>query len=79
MPPFIAYGLVLGIHVPFTSGWESLLIPVFKPEEFSKLINPTYLVEKPYSANEQTILIDFEVTVPEHEPVIYKWKSKLDN
>lgn len=48
-------------------------------KEFSKLINPTYLVEKPYSANEQTILIDFEVTVPEHEPVIYKWKSKLDN
>ena len=38
MPPFIAYGLVLGIHVPFTSGWESLLIPVFKPEEFSKLM-----------------------------------------
>jgi len=38
MPPFIAYGMVLGIHIALTHGWESVLIPKFEAEEFSKLI-----------------------------------------
>ena len=47
--------------------------------EFTKLMSPTYVVEEPYSANEQTILLDVEITIPGYEPRIYKLKSKLDN
>lgn len=48
-------------------------------KEFNNLIHPKGLTEDPYSANEQTILMDIKVEVPEYEPVIYKLKSKLDN
>jgi hypothetical protein len=43
------------------------------------VINPTYILEEPINKNEKTILINIQVEIPEHEPVIYKWKSKLDN
>ena len=33
----------------------------------------------PMSLNEQAVLIDIEVSVPEHEPFILKLKAKLDN
>ena len=48
-------------------------------KEFEKLIHPTGIVENPYSANEQTILMDIQVEIPEYESRIYKLKSKLDN
>lgn len=38
MPPFIAYGMVLGIHTALTHGWESIIIPKFDPKDFSDLI-----------------------------------------
>lgn len=38
MPPFIAYGMVLGIHIALTHGWESILIPKFDPRDFADLI-----------------------------------------
>ena len=38
MPPFIAYGLVNGIHFPITLGMEDVLIPKFDPDEFSQLL-----------------------------------------
>ena len=38
MPPFIAYGVVLGIHTALAAGWQSYLIPAFKPEEFDALL-----------------------------------------
>ena len=38
MPPFIAYGLVNGIHFPISLGMEDVLIPKFSPEEFSQLL-----------------------------------------
>lgn len=38
MPPFIAYGLVDGIHLPFSLGMENLLLPKFDPNEFSKIL-----------------------------------------
>ena len=47
--------------------------------EFNKLLHPNYLVEEPYSANEQTILLDVEINIPGYESKIYKLKSKLDN
>ena len=38
MPPFIAYGLVDGIHLPLTEGMEVLLLPKFDPNEFSQIL-----------------------------------------
>lgn len=38
MPPFIAYGMVLGIHVALVEGWHSVLIPNFNPTDFDRLI-----------------------------------------
>ncbi|MCF0138422.1 MAG: acyl--CoA ligase [Oscillospiraceae bacterium] len=38
MPPFVAYGLGYGVHIPLASGICSVLIPQFKPEEFAKLV-----------------------------------------
>lgn len=38
MPPFIAYGMVLGIHTAISAGWYSIIIPQFDVNEFDKLI-----------------------------------------
>lgn len=38
MPPFIAYGMVLGIHTALTQGWESIIIPKFESKNFASLI-----------------------------------------
>lgn len=38
MPPFIAYGLVLGLHTAISMGWQSILIPSFNPNEFADLL-----------------------------------------
>ena len=47
--------------------------------EFTKLLNPDYMVEEPYTANEQTILLDVEIEIPEVGTKVYRLKSKLDN
>lgn len=38
MPPFIAYGLGLGLYSPVVLGWRTVIIPSFDPKEFSKLL-----------------------------------------
>lgn len=38
MPPFIAYGVVFGLNMPLTLGLTNVIIPIFKPEKFDKLI-----------------------------------------
>lgn len=38
MPPFIAYGTVLGIHYVTAMGIESILIPKFDPDQFDQLL-----------------------------------------
>ena len=38
MPPFIAYGMVLGIHTALCWGWKSVLIPKFDPQKFGELL-----------------------------------------
>lgn len=38
MPPFIAYGLLLGMHMPLCLGISVILIPVFTIKDFDKLI-----------------------------------------
>ena len=50
-----------------------------KDNNFNKILHPTGLTEDPYSANEQTILMDVQIEIPGYEPKVYKLKSKLDN
>lgn len=38
MPPFIAYGMVLGIHTALSWGWKSVLIPKFNATKFDVLL-----------------------------------------
>ncbi|MCR5479573.1 MAG: acyl--CoA ligase [Ruminococcus sp.] len=38
MPPFIAYGTVLGIHTVHVGNLESILIPKFEPSEFAQIL-----------------------------------------
>lgn len=50
MPPFIAYGLVNGIHMILSCGMENVLIPQFNPAVFDKLIlkyRPTHILGVP--------------------------------
>ena len=50
MPPFIAYGLLFGLFIPFCSHLENVLIPRFTPESFGKLIRkyrPSHVVGVP--------------------------------
>lgn len=44
-----------------------------------KLLHPEGLVTDPISENEQAILLDIQVEVPDFDPFILKLKSKLDN
>ncbi len=50
MPPFIAYGLVFGFFIPFCACLENILIPVFDPKKFAKLVlkyKPNHVVGVP--------------------------------
>lgn len=38
MPPFIAYGLGLGLYAPLVLGWRTVIIPSFDAKDFSKLL-----------------------------------------
>lgn len=38
MPPFIAYGVGAGLHMPLVVGMTSILIPKFEPKKFDTLI-----------------------------------------
>ena len=38
LPPFVAYGMVLGIHTAISAGWHSIIIPKFEVNEFDKLL-----------------------------------------
>lgn len=39
MPPFIAYGVGNGLHLPLALGMEVVLIPQFDPNKFDKLLD----------------------------------------
>lgn len=50
MPPFIAYGVGNGLHLPLIVGMEVILIPSFNPDEFADLLNkyhPNHMVGVP--------------------------------
>ena len=34
MPPFIAYGIVLGLNAPIILGWDTIIVPQFDPNKF---------------------------------------------
>lgn len=38
MPPFIAYGVGNGLHLPLSVGMETILIPQFDPKKFDELL-----------------------------------------
>ena len=38
MPPFIAYGIVLGINAPITLGWHTIVVPQFDANKFDELL-----------------------------------------
>lgn len=44
-----------------------------------RVLHPTGILSDPVSENEQAILLDIEVRVPNYEPFIFKIKAKLDN
>ena len=50
MPPFIAYGIGNGLHMPLIKGMEVILIPAFDPNKYDELMikfNPTHIVGVP--------------------------------
>lgn len=47
--------------------------------EFKKILEPEYLIEKPFMGNEKTILLDVTAEIPDKEPITLRLKSKLDN
>ena len=50
MPPFIAYGIVLGIHMPLCLGLTDVIIPQLDPNKFTDLIikyKPAHLAGVP--------------------------------
>ncbi len=50
MPPFIAYGIGNGLHLPLACGMEVILIPEFKAEKFDELLleyKPNHMVGVP--------------------------------
>ncbi len=47
MPPFIAYGIGNGLHLPLICGMEMILIPAFDPNKFDRLL-------KKYEPNHMT-------------------------
>ncbi len=52
---------------------------IIQDKDFDNLLHPKGVLDTPYSANEQTILLDVEITIQDFEPRIYKLKAKLDN
>ena len=43
------------------------------------LLHPEGIITNPISENEQAILLDIQVKIPDYEPFIFKIKAKLDN
>lgn len=58
---------------------KSCLTSINNNEDFERLIHPEGIIKTPYSANERTILLDVEITIPEYATKVYKLKAKLDN
>ncbi|MCR5848278.1 MAG: acyl--CoA ligase, partial [Lachnospiraceae bacterium] len=50
MPPFIAYGIGNGLHMPLIKGMEVVLVPAFNPKKYDELMikyHPTHIVGVP--------------------------------
>lgn len=50
MPPFIAYGVGMGLHLPLVIGMQTILIPSFDSKKFDKLLlrhKPVHMVGVP--------------------------------
>ena len=50
MPPFIAYGVGMGLHLPLVIGMETILIPSFQADKFDELLikhKPVHMIGVP--------------------------------
>ena len=50
MPPFIAYGVGMGLHLPLIIGMETILVPSFDAKKFDRLLDkhkPNHMVGVP--------------------------------
>lgn len=50
MPPFIAYGIGNGLHLPLSMGMKVILLPKFDPSKFDQIImkhHPNYMASVP--------------------------------
>ena len=50
MPPFIAYGVGNGLHMPLIKGMEVVLVPAFDPKKYDDILikyNPAHIVGVP--------------------------------
>ena len=50
MPPFIAYGIGMGLHLPLVIGMETILVPSFNAKKFDELLlkhKPIHMVGVP--------------------------------
>lgn len=50
LPPFAVYGLCVSIHVPLCLGITTVLVPLFRPQDFAKYL----LLERPNHVNGTT-------------------------
>lgn len=51
MPPFVAYGIGMGLHLPLVIGMETILVPSFDADKFDELLlehKPIHMVGVPY-------------------------------
>lgn len=54
MPPFVAYGIGMGLHLPLVIGMETILVPSFEADKFDELLlehEPIHMVGVPYHWN----------------------------
>lgn len=58
---------------------KSCLNALEQNQEIQNLLKPEGILEPVYTANERTILLDVEISIPDYEPKIFKLKGKLDN
>lgn len=58
---------------------EQCVSALLRNSKIRNLLHPEGLLEDPISENEQAILLDVEVRVPDYEPFVLRIKAKLDN
>lgn len=58
---------------------EQCVTALLRNSRIRKLLHPEGILEEPISENEQAILLDVEVRIPDCNPFVLRIKAKLDN